>query len=261
MRSLESSAASGSLKHRLLTISELELRARWLQSQLPKWGVQLASRILNELAVECEAAHSRAREAMVAVSLCIVRMAEEPWLAELRDEASGARLLSLERLLRRGEISSDEQAEPDQLRVPDYGSGRELSLGERRSLARRPERRNFDRLLGDPHPMVVQILLRNPRLTLDDVVRMTSRRPANPRVLREIVTSSRWVARSRIRLSVLLNPGAPDPLVMPYLPLCGRLELEELIESGRLPIVRRATAHELLERRPPMSEPDTLDLH
>lgn len=261
MPSVEPAAASGSLKHRLLTISELELRARWLQAQLPEWGVQLSSRILNELAVECEAAHSSAREAMVAAALCLVRMAEDPWLEELREEATGSRLLSLERLLRRGEVATDEQAQPDQLRVPDYGAGRELSLGERRSLARRPERRNFDRLLGDPHPMVVQILLRNPRLTLDDVVRMTSRRPANRRVLQEIVTSSRWVARSRVRLSVLLNPGAPDPLVMPFLPLCGRLELQELVESGRLPLIRRATAHELLERRPPMAEPDTLDMH
>ncbi|MGE0322565.1 MAG: hypothetical protein AB7S68_09695 [Polyangiaceae bacterium] len=261
MPSVESASGSGSLKHRLLTISELELRARWLQAELPGWGVQVAGRILNELAVECEAAHSRAREAMVAVALCLVRMADDPWLKELREEAGNARLMSLERLLRRGEIASDETAEPAQLRVPDYGAGRELSLGERRSLARRPDRRNFDRLLGDPHPMVVQILLRNPRLTLDDVVRMTSRRPANRHVLQEIVTSSRWVARSRVRLSVLLNPGAPDALVMPYLPLCGRRELEELIESGRLPLVRRATAHELLERRPPMAEPDTLDVH
>ncbi|MCA9630944.1 MAG: hypothetical protein KC766_24935 [Myxococcales bacterium] len=261
MPSVESTAPSGSLKHRLLTLSELELRARWLQAELPGWGPQLASRILNELAGECEAAHSRAREAMVAVALCLVRMADEPWLRELSRETSSARLLSLERLLRRGEIAPEEQAELDQLRVPDYGAGRELSLGERRALARRPERRHFDRLLGDPHPMVVQILLRNPRLTLDDVVRMTSRRPANRRVLREIVTSSRWVARSRVRLSVLLNPGAPDPLVMPFLPLCGRQELQELIDSSRLPLVRRATAHELLERRPPMAEPDALDVH
>jgi len=250
--------AAGSLEHRLLSISELELRSRWLESELDGWGAVLGARLLNELAAECEAARSAAREAMVAVALCLVRMRETAALGRLRDEALASRLFSLERLLRRGEPNVDEEL---RFRIPNYGAGRELSLGERRSLARRPDRRHFDRLLADPHPMVAQILLGNPRLTQDDVLRIVTRRPANLSVILEVATNPRWIARGRVRHAILLNPTSPNEVAMPLIGLCSRTELEELVGSGQLPLVRRATALELLERRPPHQAPDRGALH
>lgn len=259
MSTLEPSPRTpGSLKHRLLSISELDLRARWLESELVGWGATLGARVLNELAEECEAARSDAREAMIAVALCFVRMSETQTLRELRCEAQASRLFSLERLLRRGEPNVDEDL---QFRVPNYGGGRELSLGERRSLARRPDRRHFDRLLSDPHPMVASILLRNPRLTQDDVLRIVTRRPAIPSVILEVATNPRWIARGRIRHAILLNPTSPNETAMPLIGLCSRTELEELVSSGQLPLVRRATALELVERRPPHEAPERGALH
>lgn len=242
----------------MLSISELELRARWLESELDGWGAMLGARLLNELAAECEAARSGAQEAMVAVALCFIRMSETSTLGRLRGEAQASRLFSLERLLRRGEPNVDEEL---QFRVPNYGAGREISLGERRSLARRPDRRNFERLLSDPHPMVAQILLRNPRLTQDDVLRIVTRRPANPSVILEVATNPRWIARGRVRQAILLNPTSPNETAMPLIGLCSRTELAELVSSGQLPLVRRATALELVERRPPHEAPERGALH
>src|SRR5688572_8898608 len=66
-------------------------------------------------------------------------------------------------------------AEPE-ARVPDYGKGRPLTLGERKSIARRPRRDLIERALGDPHPEVIRLLLQNPRLTEADVIRICARR-------------------------------------------------------------------------------------
>ena len=92
------------------------------------------------------------------------------------------------------EETEDAPEEEPQHRVPDYGRGRPLTLGERKSLARKPDRRMFDRVLRDPHPDVIALLLQNPRLTETDVVRLCSRRPGVAEVLSRVF-ASRWSLR------------------------------------------------------------------
>ena len=57
-------------------------------------------------------------------------------------------------------------------------AGRPLTLGERKSLAKKPDRDLLERLLADPHPDFIRGVLRNPRLTEDDVVRFVARVPS-----------------------------------------------------------------------------------
>ena len=127
-------------------------------------------------------------------------------------------------------------------------------MGERKSLARSPNRRSFDKLLGDPHPLVIRQLLENPRLTEDDVVRMTARRPARLEVLEAIARHGRWLSRPRVRLTVLFNPGSPGAMTMPLLAVCTRNELSEVLHHSESSPVLRSAALELLERLPPLRE-------
>ena len=71
----------------------------------------------------------------------------------------------------------DPNDEDDAQRIPDFGVGRPLTLGERKSLARRPDRDLIARVMRDPNPDVIRILLNNPGLTESDVVRVCARRP------------------------------------------------------------------------------------
>ncbi|HEX4423632.1 MAG TPA: hypothetical protein VH165_37235, partial [Kofleriaceae bacterium] len=59
-------------------------------------------------------------------------------------------------------------------------TGRPLTLGERKALARTHDREQILLLLRDPHPAVVTILLDNPHITEVDVVRLAAARPAVP---------------------------------------------------------------------------------
>jgi hypothetical protein len=125
-------------------------------------------------------------------------------------------------------------------------------VGERRSLARRPNRSAFEKLLADPHPLVIRQLLRNPKLTEEDVIYLITRRPAHVVAIREIVAAHRWLTQSRVRMSILLNPGSPSAVAMPLLGLCTRQELAALVRATDIPVTVRATARELLELRPPL---------
>jgi hypothetical protein len=96
--------------------------------------------------------------------------------------------------------------------------GRPLSLGERKTLARRRDRQLLARVLRDPHPDVIRILLDNPALTEVDVVRLCARRPVPPEVLGQVFRHPRWILRYGVRRALVLNPHTPDALSLQLLP-------------------------------------------
>ncbi len=130
----------------------------------------------------------------------------------------------------------------DRDRVPDFGRGRPLALGERKSLARGRDRQLLARVIRDPHPDVIRILLENPALTQDDVVRLVARRPVAGDVLREVASSVRWIARGPVRSALLKNPYAPLDIALPLVPLATSTELADLAASPELSTPLRVLA-------------------
>ena len=124
-----------------------------------------------------------------------------------------------------------------------------MTLGERKSKARTQDKELLGRLLFDPDPAVVHILLRNPRITEGDVLKLASKRPNRPDVLVEIADVGRWVIRSSIRRAIVLNPYAPSRLAVTLMPLMTVQELTELRADGSVQPLIRESALALLELR------------
>jgi len=243
----------------LLSLQELKLRRAWLLDHVQQMSVVDAAPLLDALCKSAERGDPAAREALIAWVVGLVQLGDCPWVAALRQSSVEDGLLSLNRLLR--PVISSPSASESMPPVPDYGVGRELTVGERRSLARRPNRRAFERLLSDPHPLVVRILLHNPRLTEDDVVRLAVRRPLRSAVIDELAQCPDWLVRPRVRMTLLHNPGTPGTVTLPLLALCKRDELVEVLENTGVNPVLRTTARELLDRRPPLGEAPISTLH
>jgi hypothetical protein len=189
---------------------------------------------------------------MVAVAIFLAQKRDSALVWALRQEASTSSLLGLERLVReRAEKHhADIELEP---KIPDYGTGRELTVGERRSLARRPTRLQIEKLLLDPHQLVLEQLFQCPALTEDDVLRLATRRPARLIALELLVHSTRWMARRRIRMSLILNPGTPHGLALPLVTTCLRDDLSLVVSSTNLSTTVRSVARELHVKLPPVS--------
>jgi hypothetical protein len=211
---------------------------------------QLLAPMLDELCTRAEQADLPAREVLIAVVDALGRPELADAAQRLREEAAGGALLSLERLLRLPQVTARERSRRGD-RVPDYGRGRPLTLGERKSLARKPNRDMLERLLSDPHPAVIERLLANPRLVEEDVLRIAARRPGHPEVLAQIARSTRWIHRPRIRLSIVLNPDSPPETAAIVCGLLMRHELRLVIEYTHVAASIRALCMEYLERRPP----------
>jgi len=236
------------------SLREIPLRVAYLRSELTARPLVLVASALDELCGRAEQADPIAREVLAAAVTVLTDPSSADLADALRQLADHAAHLALARLLRRRSRGEPVPDRPvvDERTLATSSSGRVLSLGERRALARRPSRAAFDKLLRDPHPMVVENLLRNPRLTEDDVVRMAARRPAYPEVIAEVARHPIWSQRGRVRMAIVQNPGAPPEIAVPMVRLLIRSELQQLASAPDVPAVVRAAASELLERRPPV---------
>jgi hypothetical protein len=247
------------LRRVLPRLRESAPRAAYLRSEIEgRLEVEVAL-ALDGICGSSEQADPVAREVLASLVTLLADPALAPRFASLRRLAEQHALLPLCRLLRRppsrGE-SSEEDAPPTH--VAKARDGRPLTLGERRALARRPSRAALARVLLDPHPMVVRNILGNPRLTEDDVLRLVARRPAVASAIAEVARHPSWSQRARLRMAIVQNPGTPPEISLPLVRLLVRPELLRLLHSPDVPMVVRAAAKEMLERRPPVPERDDL---
>lgn len=235
----------------------------------PATRVQLFRSLVAEVdnetllrALEALIERSGLRDTQAEVTLLAVYVAlaydYERLAALTRPSAEGPRLSGEEGWV---DLTQDAAAQEEAQRVPDYGRGRMLSLGERKSLARRPERRLLDRVLRDPHPAVIALLLANPKLTEADVVRLCARRPGVPEVLLRVFQSPKWSASPRVRRALAMNPFTPAPIMAATVPLLAPGDLREVAHDERVtPTVRRRCL-ELLARMPPHPDDPSGTLH
>lgn len=121
-------------------------------------------------------------------------------------------------------------------------TGRPLTLGERKSLARTRHREEILLLLRDPHPDVVTILLGNPHLTETDVVRIAAARPAVPASLTLIAAHPRWSVRHAVKRALVWNPSTPLADAIRIATTLRPQELRELAVDPAVPEALRVHA-------------------
>jgi len=165
----------------------------------------------------------------------------EAWCARARDADDDF----LARLLGAGG-AAEAMADPAAALPRDVA---EIPLGMRRSLARGVDVRLLEKLLLDPDPIVLDHLLRNPRLTEEHVVRIAARRPVSEAALRAIAESPRFAVRPRVRVAVARNPYCPTDLALTLVGTLPLTVLREMRDDGTLDASVRAHVGEEIGRR------------
>jgi hypothetical protein len=121
-----------------------------------------------------------------------------------------------------------------QLPEPDLPTGDDITLGQRRQIARGHDRKMLSRILLDPSPIVVEKLLDNPNLREQDVLEITTRRPNTPDILLKVALHKRWYARREVRYSLVMNPYNGTGCSLRLLPTIGIHKLRKVRNSTHL---------------------------
>lgn len=199
-------ALCGALARRIAGISDPSMRVDYLAHQMRSLDPNRIADVVTLAMHGTEARDGQLGALMLGMCLALAR-----------DELGSVREAVVQEAIRQGQHDTAALLNPspparrteEPIKVPDFGRGRKVSLGERKSLARRRDRDLIMRVLRDPSPDVIRILLGNPALTEDDVVRLCAQRPVAAAVLREVFRQPRWVVRYRIRRAIVRNPFSP----------------------------------------------------
>ncbi len=123
------------------------------------------------------------------------------------------------------------------------------TLGQRRSLSKSFEKDTIDRLLSDPDTMVIGNLLNNPRITEKEVVKIASKRPNSPAILKLIAGHRVWSKRHGVKRAVAMNPYTPPRTAVGLLEFMLTQDIAEVSEDNTLHPQVRAHAKEIMEQR------------
>lgn len=116
------------------------------------------------------------------------------------------------------------QALASEARLPDVRlplDRDDITVGERRTIARKGSRDIVKRLTLDPHPLVIENVLENTDTTESDVLKIAARRPTKPAILRRVVQHTDWFGRLNVRKALVLNPYNDTGMSLKLLPTIG----------------------------------------
>jgi len=125
---------------------------------------------------------------------------------------------------------------------------RGLSQMEKLLLAVKADRTERALLLQDNDPRVLLSLLRNPRLTVDEVARLAKSSFLTFQIADVIVKAGQWMGSLDVRLGLIHNPKTPPAFALRILPTLPDSEVRAIARTGTNTTLKQAALRRLQGR-------------
>lgn len=122
---------------------------------------------------------------------------------------------------------------------------RSLTQMEKLLLAVKAERSERALLLQDNDPRVLLSLLRNPRLTIDEVARLAKSPFLNYQIADVIMKTTQWMSSLDVRLGLIHNPRTPPAFSLRILPTLPDTEVRSIARAGTSMQLKQAALKKL----------------
>ena len=88
-------------------------------------------------------------------------------------------------------------------------------------------------------------ILRNPRLTVDEVARLTKSSFINYQIVEVIMKTAQWMANLDVRLGLIHNPKTPPQFAMRILPTLPDADVRAIARAGTNMALKQAALRKL----------------
>lgn len=128
--------------------------------------------------------------------------------------------------------ADDTSDESPEKRENAWDRMRGLSQMEKILLAVKADRAERALLLQDNDPRVLLSLLRNPRLTVDEVARLAKSSFLNYQIADVIMKATQWMSSLDVRLGLIHNPKTPPAFGLRILPTLPEADVRAIARAG-----------------------------
>ena len=129
----------------------------------------------------------------------------------------------------------------------DWDRLRAMSRTEKLLHAPRAERSDRVILVQDSDPQVLYALLKNPRLTLDEVVRVAKSAYLSYQTAELILKTNQWAASLEVRTALVHNPKTPLPFALRILPTLPEAEVRGIARGAATTMALKQAALKRLQ--------------
>lgn len=141
-------------------------------------------------------------------------------------------------------------AAPDEQETPEKSQNtwdrvRALSQMEKILLAVKADRTERALLLQDNDPRVLLSILRNPRLTVDEVARLAKSSFLTYQIADVIMKAGQWMGNLDVRLGLIHNPKTPQAFALRILPMLPEAEVRAIARAGTSMALKQAALRRL----------------
>jgi hypothetical protein len=109
---------------------------------------------------------------------------------------------------------------------------RALPYAEKIILATKADRSERAVLMQETDAQVLYYLLKNPRISTEEVLRIARSTSISASVADQIAKTSQWASNQEIRSAIVNNPRTPVPLALKLLPTLPEPEIRQIAKSG-----------------------------
>lgn len=141
--------------------------------------------------------------------------------------------------------TAPEEDEPPEKSQNTWDKMRGLSQMEKILLAVKADRTERAFLLQDNDPRVLLSILRNPRLTVDEVVRLAKSSFLTYQIADVIMKTGQWMASLDVRLALIHNPKTPQAFSLQILPSLPDSEIKTIARGGTSIALKQAALRRL----------------
>ena len=158
----------------------------------------------------------------------------------------------LTRLLARPSMAVEKAAEEEETTREKsqntWDRMRSLPQMEKILLAVRADRTERALLLQDNDPRVLLSILRNPRLTVDEVVRLAKSSFLTYQIVEVIMKTGQWMSSLDVRLALIHNAKTPQAFSLRILPTLPDSEIKTIARAGTSMALKQAALRRLQGR-------------
>lgn len=126
---------------------------------------------------------------------------------------------------------------------------RRLTRTEKILLAQRAERSERTVLAMEFDPEILFYLCKNPRITIEEIVRISKMSTVNAPVVDLMARNGSWIQSEELRMNLVLNPKTPLATALRLLPMLSDKNLKVLARNREMKDPIKKTALRLVLQR------------
>ncbi len=176
---------------------------------------------------------------------------DDSWLAleyleEIYEESEEQRQMVIDKII--GEMSAENEAVSGE-RISMISRIMKFGIKDRVKLAMKGDREARNILIRDANRIVAQAVIQNPRITDQEVEKISSMRTAPEEVLRQIANNRQWARSYSITHNLARNPRMPVGNVMGILTRLQTRDLESMMKNRNVSDAVRKQAMRIMSGR------------